>query len=346
MDQMVENTTQIDAQEILEFTPDGEERKTMGSAFFRGDACNFNPYLKDHAREKFLEKFLLKGLAPATPQIGQQTRVTAFGSCFAENITRHLSGLGFSLSKQRNPDIYISSMGEGLVNVHALAQQFEWALEKSEPPQNLWHGYRAEEFGYDEAVREKTAAAFRATDFFIITLGLSEIWYDEISGGVFWRAVPRASYDAQRHKFRVCSFTETKALIERIRELIRKHVPSAKLLFTLSPIPLAATFRPMSCISANSASKAILRAALDEVMREHDDEMNQSLFYFPSYEIVNDLFFRRFGPDGRHVRAEILGFVMRLFEAAYCDTPMSLETVTKMYRRVRSENAASAAELA
>ncbi|MGH6925416.1 MAG: GSCFA domain-containing protein [Propylenella sp.] len=343
---MVANTTQISFQEILSFTPEGEEPKQMGSAFFRGANCNFNPYLKDHTRERFLENFLLKGLLPREPQIFRDTKVTAFGSCFAENITRYLSGLGFSLSKQRNPDIYISSMGEGLVNVHALAQQFEWALENVAPPENLWHGYRAEEFGYDEEVRAKTAEAFRTTEFFIITLGLSEIWYDEHTGGVFWRAVPLEHYDPARHKFRVCSFAESKALIERIHSIVRRHVPRAKLLFTLSPIPLAATFRPIGCIAANSASKAILRAALDEFLRDHADELNETLFYFPSYEIITDLFFRRHEPDGRHVRPPILHFVMQLFEAAYCDTGLPMHSLNAVYQRTRMENAASAADFA
>jgi hypothetical protein len=51
-------------------------------------------------------------------------------------------------------------MGEGLVNVHALAQQFEWALENMAPPRGLWHGFKCEEFGYDEKLRVKTREAF------------------------------------------------------------------------------------------------------------------------------------------------------------------------------------------
>jgi len=174
----------------------------------------------------------------------------------------------------------------------------EWALEGVEPPRGLWHGYKAEEYGCDERIRDKTRKILLETDFFIITLGLSEVWYDEETGGVFWRAVPRQHYDPSRHKFRVCSMAETKAALTRIRELVVKHVPNAKLLFTLSPVPLAATFRPVGCITANSVSKAILRAALDEMLREAGDALNRSLFYWPSYEIVTDLFFSASAPTG------------------------------------------------
>jgi hypothetical protein len=126
-------------------------------------------------------------------------------------------------------------------------------------------------------IRQRTRKAFLETDFFIITLGLSEVWYDEISGGTFWRAVPLNVYDETRHKFRVCTHAETKEKIERIYHLIKKHIPNSKVLFTLSPVPLAATFRPISCITANSSSKAILRAALDEFIRENQTDVNNTL---------------------------------------------------------------------
>jgi GSCFA family len=230
-------------------------------------------------------------------------------------------------------------MGEGLVNVHAIAQQFEWALENIVPPLGLWHGYKCEEFGYDEDIRQKTRDVFLSTDFFILTLGLSEIWYDEQTGGIFWRAVPKEHYDESRHKFRVCSFAETTERLERIYALIRKHVPDAKVLFTLSPVPLAATFRPVSCLTANSTSKAILRAALDEFYRNHLDVLNQSLFYFPSFEIVSELFFVRYEEDGRHPLPLIIDVIMHLFEAVYCYGSITIEHVEAMYQEMRDLNA-------
>jgi len=279
---------------------------------------------------------------PDRQHIGPDTKVTAFGSCFAENITKHLSTIGYNLAKDRAPEIYVSSIGEGLVNVHSLLGQFEWALEGVDPPQGLWHGYRAEEYGCDERIREQTRQVLLDTEFFVVTLGLSEIWYDQETGGVFWRAVPQRHYDPTRHRFRVCSMAETKAALARIREIFGKYIPGAKLLFTLSPVPLAATFRPIGCVTANSASKAILRAALDEMFREADG-VNSDLFYWPSYEIVSDLFFCRFGSDGRHPHKEIIDFIMQLFEAVHCKSGRTLEQVNVLYQKARQENARLAA---
>lgn len=326
-------------QELLTHTPKGEAPKAIGSSFFRGETCNFNPYLKDHRSADFLERFLLRGWTPTEPSIGKDTRITAFGSCFAENITKHLQGIGYTTSKDRAPDIYLSSMGEGLVNVHSLLGQLEWALEGVDPPDGLWHGYKAEQYGADEKMRARTRSVLLETQFFIITLGLSEVWYDAQTNGVFWRAVPVEHYDPARHHFRVCTMAETKAALQRIHQIIRRHVPDAKLLFTLSPVPLAATFRPVGCISANSASKAILRAALDEMLREAGPGLNHDLFYWPSYEIITDLFFFRYGPDGRHPQAPIIQFIMHLFEAIHCTSGTTMIEAAELYQATRKANA-------
>jgi hypothetical protein len=99
----------------------------------------------------------------------------------------------------------------------------------------------------------------------------------------------------------VSSVGENVANLREIVRLIRKHVPRAAIVFTLSPVllsadgllhqvpallllprmtsdclphqvPLAATFRGVSCVTANAASKAILRVAVDELMREEEQQ--------------------------------------------------------------------------
>jgi hypothetical protein len=309
-----------------------------GGAFFRGDHCNFWPRLQDFADGEFMEAYVLKGWMPEARMIDSRTRVTTFGSCFAVSIANHLSKLGYSIAKDRDPDIYISRMSEGLVNVHSILQQFEWALENKTPPENLWHGYDAEEYGYSEKIRERTRAAFLDTEFFVITFGLSEVWFDEPTGGVLWRGVPMKVYDPARHKFRMCSVAETRQKIDRIHAIIRRHVPKAKLLFTLSPIPLLATFRPVGCVTANTASKAILRTALDEFFRDHAGDLNRELFYFPSYEIANELFPVRFEIDCRHPRTEIVQFIMQTFEALYCESGLSMAEINALFRDWRLNN--------
>lgn len=314
------------------------EGKKIGRSFYRGENCNFNPYKRDFLKDNFLQNYVLKGLTPAAPFINEDTKITAFGSCFAENISKYLSKIGYNVSKDKHPDVYISSIGEGLVNVHALLSQFKWAFDDIAPSQELWHGYKTEVFEYNEEIRQKTKQVFLETDLFVITLGLSEVWYDEITNEVFWRAVPESKVDPTRHKFRVCGMQETKECLQQIKNYINKFNPNAKLLFTLSPVPLAATFRPVNCISANAVSKAILRAAVDELLRDNIADVNNNLFYWPSYEIVTELFYEKFTEDNRHPNDEILNLIMRMFESIYCTTSLDISDIEVEYKQSRISN--------
>ena len=79
-------------------------------------------------------------------------------------------------------------------------------------------------------------------------------------------------------------------------------------------MPLHNTFRAQDCLQANSYSKSVQRAALEEVVAKFDN-----VHYFPSYEMVslaapsvawvND--------DFRHVRPETVDRIMRKVIAAY-----------------------------
>lgn len=308
------------------------------ASWHRGDTVNYFPRRSDFSSNTFLQDYILKGWIPPTPILTRGMKITAFGSCFAANITRHLSNIGFDLSSNRDPDIYISRIGDGLVNISSILGQFEWALENKDQPQDLWHGFKAEGYGYDEDIRLRTREVFLGTEFFIITLGLSEVWYDATTGGTFWRSVPEAVFDAKRHKFRVMSMAETKSDIAKIYALIRAHVPNAKVLFTVSPIPLAATFRDISCLTANNVSKAILRAALDEFLRDNQEAINQTLFYFPSMEIVQFGFADPWGLDCRHPTSSVLDTVMRTFEASFCVGESSLADANAMFGMFRAQN--------
>lgn len=285
--------------------------------WFRGEHTNFNPDFEAMIGQDATMEHVIKGWEPASPFITPATRITAFGSCFAANISNWLAARNYNiLTRDEGSNAYVVTCGEGMVNSFVIRQQFEWAFEGKKFEESLWHGYKAEEFGYDEDIRGQTLEIFANTDLFILTLGLSEVWYDEPTGGVFWRSIPQDKYDPSRHKFRVSSVEENKENLRAIYHLIRKHRPDAKIITTLSPVPLIATFRPESCISANSVSKAVLRVALDEIMRELGPE--GVLHYWPSYEIVTDVFHSPFKQDRRHLPKAVLDFIMLLFEQTWC----------------------------
>lgn len=287
--------------------------------WFRGEHTNYNPTMARLILPEAVREFVLHGWTPEQPVIRQDTQVTAFGSCFAANISEWLSSRHYRvLNKAEDAKhAYVVACGEGMVNSFVIRQQFEWAWEGKSFDQPLWHGYEAEDYGYDPAVQAETKAIFDATDVFILTFGLSEVWYDAPTGEVFWRTIPKDAYDPERHRFRVSTVEENKDNLRAIYALIRKHRPDAKVIFTLSPIPLIATFRDNSCITSNSVSKAVLRVAIDEVMREVGHE--GVLHYWPSYELVSDVFRSPYKPDRRHPEGAVLDYIMTLFEHVWCD---------------------------
>ncbi len=296
------------------------DRKARGEhqTWFRGAHTNTRPPIRRMQKVDAAVDAVLRGWRPEAPIITGDTQITAFGSCFAENISNWLAARNFRVltKDEARKRAYVVSMGEGMVNSFVIRQQFEWAWENKVFEQPLWHGYKAEDFGYDEEVRLETKAIFDATEVFILTFGLSEVWYDEPTGNVFWRTIPKDVYDPERHKFRVSTVGENLANMRAIHDLIRTHRPDAKMIFTLSPVPLIATFREVSCISANSVSKSVLRVALDELMREKKDEGH--LYYWPSYEFITDVFRQPLGSDNRHPSRHTLSFIMTLFEHVWC----------------------------
>ncbi|MGK9230613.1 GSCFA domain-containing protein [Inquilinus limosus] len=315
---------------------DGVQRKASAS-FFRGETTNFYPSDRSLERNGVVSEYLAKGWMPADRFVTKDTPIVAFGSCFAENISRYLHKAGFNVLTKRDDLAYVSKMGDGMVNTFAIRQQFEWAWLGRTPQAELWHGYDASQFGYDEAVRLRTRALFDEAEMFIITLGLSEVWYDEPTGEVFWRAVPKDRYDPARHKFRVTSHTENLENLQAIHALIRAFRPDATILFTVSPIPLTATFRPVNCLSANAVSKAILRSAADEFFRCSAPN-DPRLFYFPSYDIVMHGFNHQWRDDRRHVYSHVLDFNMKVFERYYCRTALDDEGLLASFRYAQRQD--------
>ena len=290
--------------------------------WFRGAHTNFAPDRAKMAGTGAALDWVVDGWQPAARTITPETRITAFGSCFAANISNWLAARNYSvLTRDEGSNAYVVKCGEGMVNSFVIRQQFEWAFEGTRFEAELWHGYSAESYGYDEAVRRQTHDIFARTDLFILTFGLSEVWYDEVTGGVFWRSIPQDVYDPSRHKFRVTTVEENKANIRAIHDLIRRYRPEARIICTLSPVPLIATFRPVSCISANAVSKSVLRVAIDELMRELGPEAGGDgvLHYWPSYEIVTDVFHSPFKGDRRHLPRAVLDYIMMLFEMVWCE---------------------------
>tara|TARA_B100000579_G_C22723436_1_gene800570 strand:- start:71 stop:1000 length:930 start_codon:yes stop_codon:yes gene_type:complete len=294
-----------------------KDNQKFGGHWFRGANCNFIPSKKHFEDNDFYQKYILKGFLPKKPFIEKNHNILAFGSCFATAVSDYLSYKKYSVfNKQYSTNSHIIRYGEGMANTFTVVEQLLWGFENKNIEENTWYHSPNDSARNDQATREETLVLLKKIDIFIITVGLSEVWYNKSNNQVFWKAIPIDKFDENNHGFRLSTVDENTNNLIKIYSTIKKHLPNAKVIFTLSPIPLMATFRPQSCITANSVSKSILRVAIDNMLTKFKNE--NELFYFPSYEITKDYFVDPFKEDNRHLKDDYTSRIMEVFEKFYC----------------------------
>jgi hypothetical protein len=271
-----------------------------------------------------IRDYVLPGHAPAAPFLQQSTPVITLGSCFARELRLFLSLSGVNASR-----FWIPS---GLNNTFAILDFFSWCITGQE----TGRGHRYER-GADgsigewtpEAEREAYLQSFANAGAFVFTIGLAEVWQDRETGSVFWRGVPREIFDAQRHVFRLTTVDENAENLRQVVSLIRRVNTTAPIVLTLSPVPLLATFRDISCLTADCVSKSVLRVALDQVMTDRLD----GVYYWPSFEIVKwvgaTLPWAAYGEGGstRDVNRRLISHIIDAFVASYY-TPAAVEAMS------------------
>lgn len=258
------------------------------------------------------------GWLPAVPLISTTTRVLAIGSCFASYFALWLAEHGFNKSMPQSPYNALLRFGSDFVSPAAIAQQFRWAFGELDHKEVVWTDRSGQGFESSEKRQKLVRETLLATDVLILTLGLSEVWYDRVTGEPLWRELPADQFEPERHVFRIETVAQTVFWLETIERLRLIHMPKLKIVYVVSPVPLTATFRAVSAVTANSASKAIVRAALDEFLRSHMEELNRCLFYFPGYELVQNYFIDAFEPDHRHVAPTVFARMIAYFAKHYC----------------------------
>lgn len=261
--------------------------------------------------EGLIERHVLPGFVPSAPPFDRRTsQLLTMGSCFAQNLRNTLAENGLLADWLFVPP--------GLNNSFALRDFVDWCLTGSRSNSAYWYDEHAQGGAARwEPEREHRSyrEVFAAVDGIVLTVGLAELWYDEPSGNVFWRGVPKSLYDPARHKCRVSTVAENRANIAHIVRAVRELRPGMPIILTLSPVPLKATFGASSIMAADCVSKSILRVALHELMQEGIEAVH----YWPSFEIVrwlgSHLKERLFGEDGnpRHVNRRIVRLAVESF---------------------------------
>jgi hypothetical protein len=268
---------------------------------------------------------VLEGWVPPEPIIGAETRVLALGSCFAGNFVEWLLGRGYNRQLLDNP--HQALLRNAFESVSVVAQQFRWAFGEFDPRNALWFDKTKRLVEPTEERRLALRGLLESSDVLIVTLGLSELWHDTATGEPLWRVVPVAYHDPQRHAFKVETVADTIRALESVDRIRAQHLPRLKIVYTVSPLRCQATFRAVSAVTANSVSKAIIRAALDEFLRSRWEMVNTTYFYFPAYEIVTDVIVDPFTEDQNHLHEHVLSLVLETFARHYTTIEPLLDTV-------------------
>jgi hypothetical protein len=283
--------------------------------------------------------------------ITRQCRVATAGSCFAQHLSRALARDGYNYYVAEQPDEHTSSLESAQRNfgvfstrsgnvytARQLVQLIRRAYGEFEPEEGVWQRNdgkyvdalrpRIEPDGFAdveslEASRATHLAAvrrmFEELDVFVFTLGLTEGWQSRIDGTVFPLApgVAGGELDVRRHRFVNFSVTEVTGDLRSFVPRLRAVNSKARIIFTVSPVPLTATYERQHVLVSTTYSKAVLRVAAHEVSSAFRD-----VAYFPSYEIITgarpDQAY--FESNRRSVRPEGVEHVMRVFSRHYYQT--------------------------
>lgn len=253
--------------------------------------------------------------------------VFTIGSCFARNVEEALLGKGFNILTRGGSYPYPHG-NLNRYNSPVMCQELEFAAGLrtfNEDGIVRIRGGFVDLTSYgafttrDEAVlhRQRSTALFAQlthAKLAIITAGLSEIWFDR-DFGVFCNISPSEAAKSfpERFEFRVMNFADNLAALEKLVQLIRSCSTDCKILLTVSPVPLGATFVSRDVLISNTYSKACLRAAVEELYWKYD-----FIDYFPSYEMVtlSDPAIV-WESDRRHVRRQFVQKIMDEFVARF-----------------------------
>lgn len=288
-------------------------------------------------------------------QISPDDKVATAGSCFAQHIARtlKLSGFNYFVSESapaEMPDDVAHSLNYGVFSarfgniytVRQLRQLIERVEGEFVPRLSTWESrsegrvvdpFRPqivpEGFEDEEAMlasREEHFAAVRSMlremNVFIFTLGLTEGWRARFDGAVLPLApgVAGGALDHEEYEFVNFTIDEIRSDMHAVISSLRSINPNCRVLLTVSPVPLIATFEPRHALVATTYSKSVLRVVADEMWRSYDH-----VDYFPSYEIITGSYNRGayFGNDLREVTETGVAHVMRTFMRNYTGPTVS-----------------------
>jgi hypothetical protein len=297
----------------------------------------------DYACQRLLQKWFIPEIEPKF-KLRPQDKFYAIGSCFARGIEHVLVQRRIAVESVAPEFVNLQPVNKEVTglgftnkyNTFSILNELRWALDPEaifpidsivQVTESTWFDPHItptlELAGLQETLDRrammqtvsKRIANCRAV---IITLGLVEVWRDcEVD--VYTNSTPARSVlktQPKRYEFHLTSFAQNWANLEAIHALLTRYChPEVRIVITVSPVPLMATFSKMDVVVANTYGKSLLRAIAQEWAAAH-----VNVDYFPSYEIVqNSNRAAVWERDLRHVTGAGVQHIMELFLRNYLE---------------------------
>ncbi len=297
------------------------------------------------AHQRFRNDFFFVNSRPKF-KLKRSDKFFAIGSCFARNIERELSAQGISCLTEgiRIPaEFYTEDRDARAVmnkfNIPSMIDEILRTFDQnhSEPgryieiSENLYFdpatsGLKTLSMHQHAIVRDnikKTTLRIAQADCVIITLGLVEAWFDRESGLYLntspdpramqreVRRVKMSNGEGKPNRFVHMrpNFTFLRDKMHQLINAIARYAPDAKIVLSVSPVPLQSTMTSDDVVVSSSLSKCLLRVVAEDA-RESFDHVD----YFPSYEMVmNSPRAMTWEQDEIHVKASLVSQVTGCF---------------------------------
>lgn len=281
-------------------------QKTRIARYPTTDAINSN-------LKSVIKKNLVSMYADPQQFIFPDTRFFSMGSCFARNVSASLEDSGYYS--------FHTEVSEYINTTFANRVFTDWLLEKC----STSHTERVEEIISGRTTREEILENINNANVYIFTMGVVPAFFERESGDF---VMPRptainARSLAEKFKYRTTGVQENLENIEYIINSIRSINPDLKVVLTVSPVPIQATFEFGSAVGADCLSKSTLRIVAHELMQK---ELG-GIIYWPSFEIVRWLGCHTgpvFGTDDGaawHVSESLIDTIVQIFIETYSGEP-------------------------
>lgn len=265
-------------------------------------------------------------IKPRTERIDHHKAILLMGSCFAQNIAAKLEYAKFKTTDSPsgilfNPESIASAL-ESYANFSNLDSTRGQIAKELQCRDGIWFSYdfhsafnncdaTAAAGQMSESIK-LGATALNEADTVIITFGSAWVYRLNESGKVV------ANCHKQPQKIFSRELLSADAIISRYDKLLSEGaLAGKKVIFTISPI------RHLSDgLEENSLSKAILRVAIDGLVKEQ-----QNASYFPSYEIMNDELrdYRFYADDMTHPSPMAIEYIWQRFsEYAFDESTLDI----------------------